>query len=236
MAMQYQRFGYITNSMIVVNILQALYVADLFINEHWYIPTSPSRFSAKPDLNRRSRYLHTIDICHDHFGFYFAWGSGVFLPTTYTLQSQYLARHPIQRNPLVDLAILLAGLSGYAIFRVVNHQKHVFRRTKGNCKIWGSAPKYINCVYKTADGSVHKNMLLCSGKPSMPRTSKSNAENEKKTSLTRSRSMGSRPPRKLRRRPDPLILNVRRLRLQLADSLVLCDIHDTDSRPSVPSG
>jgi 7-dehydrocholesterol reductase len=85
------------------------------------------------------------------------------LPTTYTLQSQYLARRPIQRNPLKDLAILLTGLSGYAIFRIVNHQKHIFRRTKGNCKIWGATPKYINCVYKTADGSVHKNMLLCSG-------------------------------------------------------------------------
>jgi transketolase N-terminal domain/subunit len=46
-ALQYQRFGYITNSMIVVNVLQALYVADLCINEHWYIsPSRPMLFCA----------------------------------------------------------------------------------------------------------------------------------------------------------------------------------------------
>jgi len=33
---------------------QAIYVVDFFANEDWY--------------------LRTIDICHDHFGFYLAWG------------------------------------------------------------------------------------------------------------------------------------------------------------------
>jgi hypothetical protein len=36
------------------------------------------------------RYLRTIDIAHDHFGFYLAWGDVVWLPFMYTLQSQYL--------------------------------------------------------------------------------------------------------------------------------------------------
>lgn len=109
------------------------------------------------------RYLHTIDICHEHYGYYLAWGSNVFLPTTYTLQAQYLARYPVQLSPVVAATILLLGLAGYAIFRTVNHQKHVFRRTDGNCKIWGAEPRYIACVYRTADGAVHENRLLCSG-------------------------------------------------------------------------
>jgi 7-dehydrocholesterol reductase len=35
-------------------------VVDFFINEDWY--------------------LRTIDIAHDHFGFYLAWGDVVWLP------------------------------------------------------------------------------------------------------------------------------------------------------------
>jgi 7-dehydrocholesterol reductase len=77
---QYQIHGYLTNSIIVADILHAIYVLDFFINEDWC--------------------LRTIDICHDHFGFYLAWGSVVWLPSMYILQTQYLARHPL--DDLVD--------------------------------------------------------------------------------------------------------------------------------------
>lgn len=36
-AWQYERIGYITNSMIIVNILHAFYVVDFFINEDWLV-------------------------------------------------------------------------------------------------------------------------------------------------------------------------------------------------------
>lgn len=45
---------------------QAIYVLDFFWNEAWY--------------------LKTIDICHDHFGWYLGWGDCVWLPFLYTLQ------------------------------------------------------------------------------------------------------------------------------------------------------
>jgi 7-dehydrocholesterol reductase len=61
MAYQCQIHGYITKSIIVATILHTIYVVDFFINEDWY--------------------LRTIDICHDHFGFYLAWGSIVWLPS-----------------------------------------------------------------------------------------------------------------------------------------------------------
>ena len=35
-AMQYQSQGFITNSIVIVSILHAVYVLDLFFNEDWY--------------------------------------------------------------------------------------------------------------------------------------------------------------------------------------------------------
>lgn len=46
--------------------MEAIYVLDFFWNEAWY--------------------LKTIDICHDHFGWYLGWGDCVWLPYLYTLQ------------------------------------------------------------------------------------------------------------------------------------------------------
>lgn len=50
---------------------QAIYVLDFFWNEAWY--------------------LKTIDICHDHFGWYLGWGDCVWLPYLYTLQVRHRA-------------------------------------------------------------------------------------------------------------------------------------------------
>lgn len=54
--------------------LQAIYVLDFFWNETWY--------------------LKTIDICHDHFGWYLGWGDCVWLPYLYTLQVRSRGREP----------------------------------------------------------------------------------------------------------------------------------------------
>lgn len=53
---------------------QAIYVLDFFWNEAWY--------------------LKTIDICHDHFGWYLGWGDCVWLPYLYTLQVSSRASRP----------------------------------------------------------------------------------------------------------------------------------------------
>lgn len=140
---QYQIHGYITNSMVIANILHAIYVIDFFINEDWY--------------------LRTIDICHDHFGFYLAWGSVVWLPSMYTLQAQYLACNPLILPTPVAAMILLTGLGGYVLFRSVNYQKNLARRTNGDCLIWGEKPEVVRCYYRTKDGNNHESLLLCSG-------------------------------------------------------------------------
>jgi len=143
-AWQYEKLGYITNSMVIVNILHAIYVVDFFINEDWY--------------------LRTIDICHDHFGFYLGWGSIVWLPTMYTIQAQWLVHNPVSLPPLVAAGILATGLGGYFIFRSVNHQKDIVRQTTGKCLIWGRPAGVLKCIYETTDGKQHQSLLLYTGK------------------------------------------------------------------------
>lgn len=144
-----------------MDILHAVYVLDFFINEGWYI--IPSTCLASSILNI-TRYVQTVDIAHDHFGFYLAWGSAIWLPTMYTLQVQYLARHPVQLSHITAFLILSVGLGGYAMFRSVNYQKSVVRRTNGDCMIWGAKAKYLRASFTTADGSKHESILLISGK------------------------------------------------------------------------
>ena len=140
---QYKIHGFVSNSMILVNFLQFLYVIDFFINEDWY--------------------LRTIDIAHDHFGFYLAWGDSVWLPFMYTLQSHYLVHHPIDLHPFYFLVVIGLGIFGYYIFRTVNHQKDLVRKSKGMCSIWGKPAKYIEAKYKSTDNTKHTSLLLCSG-------------------------------------------------------------------------
>ncbi len=116
--------------MVVVNLLHALYVLDFFWNEEWY--------------------TRTVDISHDHFGFMLAWGDTTFLPSFYTLQAQYLARYSTETSAAQNLAILLLGVLGYAIFRSANHQRYRVRAQQDdpNVKVWGAPakkPKVIEC-------------------------------------------------------------------------------------------
>lgn len=139
MALQYRNYGFVTNSMIITFVLHMLYIGDFFHHEEWY--------------------LRTIDIAHDHFGFYLAWGSAAFLPTKYTLQAKYLARSSLELEPISAVLILGLDIGGYAIFRSSNNQKDNVRKLGGK---WNDSD-VINCSYTTADGRTHQKILLCSG-------------------------------------------------------------------------
>ncbi|XP_077478304.1 7-dehydrocholesterol reductase isoform X1 [Stigmatopora argus] len=142
-AKQRELYGYVSNSMVLVNVLQGIYVLDFFWNETWY--------------------LKTIDICHDHFGWYLGWGDCVWLPYLYTLQGLYLVYHPVHLSAVHAAAVLLLGLAGYYVFRASNHQKDMFRRSQGACRVWGRPASYIECRYRSADGGEHRSKLLTSG-------------------------------------------------------------------------
>ncbi|KAI0244326.1 hypothetical protein L0F63_004681 [Massospora cicadina] len=140
---QYQRYGYVTNSMVILNFLHAIYVMDFFYYEDWY--------------------LRTIDIAHDHFGFYLAWGDSVWLPFMYTLQAQYLYLNPIDLSPLFSAFIVTLGLAGYYVFRQVNNQKDLVRKKRGDVNIWGQPARVIKAQFMTNDGICHTSLLLTSG-------------------------------------------------------------------------
>lgn len=142
-ATQYSWYGYVSNSMILINILHAFYVLDFFWNERWY--------------------LKTIDICHDHFGWMLAWGDSVWLPYMYTLQGLYLVYHPVHLSWPAAGGIFALGVGAYLLFRATNSQKDYFRRTNGEAPIWGKKPEYIACEYTSSDGKKRQSKLLVSG-------------------------------------------------------------------------
>lgn len=140
---QYAKFGLVTNSMLIVNFLQALYVLYFFWKEAWY--------------------LKTIDIHHDHFGWMLAWGDTVWLPYMYTLQALFLVYHPVELSGVTALSILSLGLIGFYIFVASNNQKDRFRALDGKMQILGKQAEYIECEYLTQDGLTRKSKLLVSG-------------------------------------------------------------------------
>jgi len=142
-AAEYQVKGYVSKEMIALNIFHAIYVLDFFWNENWY--------------------LRTIDIAHDHFGFYLSWGDSVWLPFMYTLQSHYLLRNNVNLSWPFYLLMWTFCLVGYYIFRTVNDQKDLVRRTDGQCVIWGRPAEFIRAEYVTSDGKTHRSLLLTSG-------------------------------------------------------------------------
>lgn len=93
----------------------------------------------------------------------------MWLPTTYTIQAQYLARYPVNLSTPVAAAVLTVGIFGYSLFRMVNYQKDIVRRTNGECKIWGRKAEVIKAKYITEDGKEHESLLLCSGMLPSPR-------------------------------------------------------------------
>lgn len=142
-AEQYVAYGYVTNSMILVNFFHLLYVLYFFWQEAWY--------------------LNTIDIHHDHFGWMLGWGDCVWLPYMYTLQGFYLVYNPVQLSTPYALFVFAFGLAGYFIFHCANRQKERFRQSQGKATIWGRAPEYVEVSYKSKDGELRQSKLLTSG-------------------------------------------------------------------------
>ncbi|KAF2857930.1 Delta(14)-sterol reductase [Piedraia hortae CBS 480.64] len=107
MAKQYHSYGYVSDSMILVTLTQAIYVLDALCME--------------PAI------LTTMDITTDGFGFMLAFGDLVWVPFVYSLQARYLSVHPVMLGPKIALGIVAVQLIGYYIFRASNSQKNTFR-------------------------------------------------------------------------------------------------------------
>ena len=132
-AHQYRNFGYVTDSIVFITVVQALYIIDSWWNE--------------PAI------LTTMDITTDGFGMMLAFADFVWEPFAFTLQTRYLATYPLHLGP-VHLAIMVSLIgTGYYIFRSSNNEKNRFRTDPNDPKV--SHLKYM----ETKSGS----KLLVSG-------------------------------------------------------------------------
>ena len=104
---QYKLYGSVSDSMLLINIFQAIYVFDALYME--------------PAI------LTTMDITTDGFGFMLAFGDLVWLPFIYSMQARYLAVYPVQLGIWGILGVLTPQAVGYYIFRGANNEKNRFR-------------------------------------------------------------------------------------------------------------
>ena len=114
MAHQYKSYGFVTDSMLITVVSQAIYVFDALYME--------------PAI------LTTIDIISDGFGFMLAFGDVAWLPFTYCLQARYLAVHPVVLGPYMLVVFGALGV-GYYIFRSTNNEKNRFRTNPNDPKV-----------------------------------------------------------------------------------------------------
>jgi protein-S-isoprenylcysteine O-methyltransferase Ste14 len=132
-AKQYRNFGYVTDSIVFISVVQAWYIIDSWWNE--------------PAI------LTTMDITTDGFGMMLSFADFVWEPFAYPLQTRYLATHPVHLGPVhLSLMFALIGI-GYYIFRTANNEKNRFRTDEKDPRV--SHLKYM----KTKAGS----KLLISG-------------------------------------------------------------------------
>ena len=132
---QYEKYGFVSTSMILVWAFQLYYIIDYFLNE--------------PAI------LTTMDIKHENFGFMLAFGDLAWVPMTYCLQAHYLIDRVHDLPVWGAIVITAINLLGIYIFRSVNSQKDNFRRDPDNAKIWGKRAEYLQ--------TKHGSKLLLSG-------------------------------------------------------------------------
>ena len=106
-AKQYRTFGFVTDSILFIAVVQAVYVIDSQIME--------------------TAILTTMDIATDGFGCMLAFGDLVWVPFLYSMQTRYLANHPVSLGPLGVVAMGAVLVTGFSIFRLANSQKNTFR-------------------------------------------------------------------------------------------------------------
>ena len=104
---QHRLLGYVTGSMILINVFQGFYVWDALYNER--------------------AILTTMDITTDGFGFMLCFGDMAWVPITYSLQARYLVHYDPHLNLIQLSGILLLNCFGYFIFRSANGEKDAFR-------------------------------------------------------------------------------------------------------------
>ncbi|KAI5952298.1 ERG24 [Candida jiufengensis] len=109
---QYHKLGYVTDSMILIIVLQAFYTFDGVLNEEGC--------------------LTMIDVTTDGFGFMLSFGDLAWLPWSYSLQTRYMSikGNEVNLGLINVILILVLHFVGFYIFRASNQQKSDFKNGK----------------------------------------------------------------------------------------------------------
>lgn len=143
MLARYERHGSISLAMLVSGSLVLVYLAKFFVWE--------------------SGYFASLDVMHDRFGYYLAWGVLVWVPAVYTLPVVWLVDHGA-RLGVVDAVLLEAlGLGALAVNYAADAQRQRVRRTGGHTRVWGRPPALLRAHFTRSDGSQGESLLLVSG-------------------------------------------------------------------------
>lgn len=112
---QYETLGYVTGSMLLINLFQGFYVWDAQYQER--------------------AILTTMDIATDGFGYMLVFGDMCWVPFTYSAQARYLVKHDPHLSVGTLAAIVVLYMLGFFIFRGANGQKDVFRRNPNDPEV-----------------------------------------------------------------------------------------------------
>ncbi|EMD93181.1 hypothetical protein COCC4DRAFT_151050 [Bipolaris maydis ATCC 48331] len=105
-------------------------------------------------------FLETLDGSHERFSFYSIYGFAGMMPHLWTLQSQYLAIHPVSLSKAKVVMTVIFFVIGWAGRHFVDQQKSVVKATNGYCTIWWNKPRIIRTKYTTSDGKSHEVVIL----------------------------------------------------------------------------
>jgi 7-dehydrocholesterol reductase len=140
---QYEQHGSLSSSMAASALVLVAYLFKFFLWEEGY--------------------FRSLDIMHDRFGYYIAWGVLVWVPAVYCLPALWLVGHPIEWPPALVVLMVALGALGIAINYLADAQRQRVRATGGATTVWGRPPKLIAARYTTGDGVEHESVLLASG-------------------------------------------------------------------------
>ena len=119
---QYQRDGYLADSVAVCVALMCVYNFKFFLWE--------------------TGYFNSMDIQHDRAGYYICWGCLVWVPSVYASPALYIAsvQPPVALGNPVAAAIFVAGVLSIWINYDSDRQRQDFRASGGKKKVWGAKP------------------------------------------------------------------------------------------------
>ncbi|KAG8676451.1 erg24, C-14 sterol reductase [Fusarium poae] len=119
-AKQYRTYGFVSDSIVVITLIQAYYVLEGQYSE--------------------AGLLSMMDITSDGLGFMLTWGDIVWVPFLYSTQCRYLSVYPVHLGPIGVAAVGTVFCAGLYIFRSSNNQKVLFRKDPNN-------PAFANMTY-----------------------------------------------------------------------------------------